>query len=80
MSQTIESMRRFRVFACPDGGHEARVLEEASFEAAAVAYAEAYALPLEREQEVAIVVHELGTGREHCFKIDLTSGDTIPCG
>jgi hypothetical protein len=30
--------------------------------------------------ELSVVVRELVTGHEHCFKIDLDSGETAPCG
>jgi len=60
--------------------HHARILEEASFEAAAVAYVEDFHPPVADDSGISVVVRELGTGHEHCFRIDLESGDAAPCG
>jgi len=74
--------RRFRVHARHIDGHHARLLEESSFEAAAVAYLEDFAshAPGSDGREISVIVHEVGTGHEHCFKIDLDSGEAISCG
>lgn len=60
--------------------HHARVLEEASFEAAAVAYVEDFQPALGDANEIKVIVCDLGTGHEHCFTVDLDSGETGPCG
>ena len=57
-----------------------RVLSETGFEAAVMAFVEDYALPADHEGDVVVIVREVETGREHCFRIDLASGDTSPCG
>ena len=82
MSDTEETMRRFRVHARDVDHHHARIVEEVSFEAAATAYLEHYALPVVGEDgpEIRVIVHDIGSGREHCFRIDMESGDTAPCG
>jgi Family of unknown function (DUF5961) len=73
--------RRFSVYARHVESHHARIIQEASFEAAAVAYVEHYSLPAGTDlYELSVVVREIGTGHEHCFKIDLDSGETAPCG
>ena len=78
MSKVTEP-RRFSVHARHVDIHHARVVEEASFEAAAVAYVEDLH-DMGDTHEIAVIVQDLGTGHEHCFRIDLDSGDTAPCG
>ena len=58
--------------------HHARVIAETSFEAAAVAYIEDLHPPA--DNEVSVIVHDIESGREHCFKIDLLTGETQSCG
>ena len=78
MPQASES-RRFSVHARHVEAHHARVLEERSFEAAAVAYVEDLHV-VGGEHEINVIVRELDSGHEHCFRIDLESGDTAACG
>jgi hypothetical protein len=82
MTRIADITRRFRVHARHIDGHHARLLDETSFEAAAVAYLEDFASQASArdEHEISVIVHEVGTGHEHCFKIDLDSGEAIPCG
>jgi hypothetical protein len=80
MPQAAENARRFRVYARHVDAHHARVLEEATFEAAAVAYVEDFAPPFTDQKEISVIVRDLGNGHEHCFKIDLDSGEAAPCG
>jgi hypothetical protein len=75
----IPEIRRFRVHARHVEAHHARVLLEKSFEAAAVAYVEDLHA-VSDEPEIRVVVHELDSGHEHCFRIDLQSGEAAPCG
>ena len=56
----------------------ARLIHESSIEAAAAAFAEDVA-PTDAHQ-LSVVVQEVDTGREHCFRVDLDTGDTVPCG
>jgi len=72
-------MRRFSVHAGHIDAHHARVLEERSFEAAAVAYVEDLH-GLDDALEISVIVREVDTWREHCFRINLESGDAAPCG
>ena len=30
-------------------------------------------------EEISVIVREVETGHEHCFRIDLESGETAPC-
>lgn len=79
MTQASET-RSFSVHARHVDAHHARVIQEASFEAAAVAYAEDLHVPVDEGDEVSLIVRDLETGHEHCFKVDLASGGTEPCG
>jgi hypothetical protein len=36
--------------------------------------------PASDDHEIRVIVHEVGTGHEHCFRIDLDPGEAIPCG
>jgi len=69
----------FAVHAATPRG-PARIVSEAGFEAAAMAFVEDYALPADHEGDVVVIVREVETGREHCFRIDLASGQAAPCG
>ncbi len=82
MTNLAESTRRFRVYARHVDSHHARLVEETSFQAAAVAYLEGFDLsaPLDDDVEFRVIVRDVGTGHEQCFKLDLDSGETIPCG
>jgi hypothetical protein len=82
MTQTAAITRRFRVHARHIDGHHARLLDESSFEAAAVAYLEAFhdEAPVGDDHEISVIVHDMGTGQEHCFRVDLDTGDASPCG
>jgi hypothetical protein len=69
-----------RVFHVRLGAAEGRgglVVEEASFEAAAIAFLEREA-PQE-EDDAVVIVCDAETGHEHCFRIDLSSGAARPC-
>ena len=80
MTQATPETRTFRVHARHVDAHHARTLEEPSFEAAAVAYIEdLHELPDDGD-EVSVIVREVETGHEHCFRVDLESGETAPCG
>ena len=80
MTEVAGEPRKFSVHARHVDQHHARVVEEASFEAAAVAYLEDFHPPVTQDHEIKVIVREVGTGHEHCFRVDLESGDTAPCG
>lgn len=80
MTEVAGETRQFSIHARDLDRHHARVLEEASFEAAAVAYLEDFHPPMTMEHDIIVIVREVATGHEHCFRIDLNSGDTAPCG
>ena len=78
MTQTAP--RQFAVHARHDHSHHARTLTESSFEAAAMAYVEDFPLRADDEAQISVVVRDVESGFEHCFRIDLDTGDTTPCG
>ncbi len=61
-------------------GHHARSLDEPSPEAAAVAYLEDFGHDPDEDETVAVIVRDDDTGREQCFRVDLATGETAPCG
>ena len=76
MTQMLETTRTFRVHARHTDVHHARTLQEPSFEAAAVAYVEhLHDLPGDGE-EISVIVREVESGHEHCFRVNLDSGET----
>ena len=78
MSEASEP-RPFRVRARHQDDHHGRVVIEDTFEAAAIAYVEHLPHASGDPSEVSVVVHDLRSGREHCFRIDLDGGDAAPC-
>jgi len=78
MAQVPSETRTFRVHARHVDAHHARTLQELTFEAAAVAYVEdLHELPGDAE-EINIIVREVESGHEHCFRVDLESGKISP--
>jgi hypothetical protein len=80
MAGTASANRQFSVRARHVDAHHARILVEASFEAAAVAYVEDFHPGLTEGEDIRVVVRDIATGHEHCFRIDPDSGETAPCG
>jgi hypothetical protein len=79
MTKVAPERRAFSVHARHVDAHHARLLQEASFEAAAVAYVEDFHPPMTDDLEISVIVREVATGREHCFRIDIASGEAEPC-
>ncbi|HEY3799417.1 MAG TPA: DUF5961 family protein [Caulobacteraceae bacterium] len=79
MPQAATETHAFRVHARHVDAHHAHTVAEVSFEAAAVAYLEdLHQLPGDGG-EISVIVQEVETGRQHCFRIDLESGEASPC-
>ena len=76
---TDPQTRLFRVRARHLATSHGHVVTEASFEAAAVAWLEAWPGAIGADPTISVVVRELATGHEHCFGIDLDTGATAPC-
>ncbi len=72
-------IRQFSVHARHVDHHHARLVDEDSFEAAAVAYVEDFHPPVGSDDAISVIVREVATGHQHCFRIDLESGETSPC-
>ncbi len=79
MNQPTDT-RSFSVHARHVDQHHARLLDETSFEAAAVAYVEDFHPAVDADHEVSVIVREIGTGHQHCFTINVDSGEAAPCG
>jgi hypothetical protein len=62
------------------GHHDGRSVDEPSPEAAALAYLEDFAHDADDDQAVSVIVRDDDTGREQCFRVDLETGETAPCG
>jgi hypothetical protein len=69
----------YRVHARSDDHRHGHSVEATSFEDAAVAFVELWHPPVGADNEVSIIVQEAGSGVEHCFRIDLDSGEAAPC-
>jgi hypothetical protein len=82
MPQADTTARRFSVHARHVDKHHSRVVVEDSFEAAAVSYIEHFSPVMSLEDEppnISLIVRDLGTGQEHCFTVNLESGETSYC-
>jgi hypothetical protein len=66
------ALRAFHVRLREGGAHGGLVVQEASFEAAAFAFAEAWT----PDDALAVIVCEVDTGHERCFRLDLGAGKT----
>jgi hypothetical protein len=69
--------REFRVHASHIDRHHAQHVTEASFEAAAVAYLERHHFAPDEDHEIRVIVHDMASGHEHSFRIDLETGEAI---
>ena len=68
--------RRFSVHGRHEDRHHARLIVEPSFEAAAVAYLEQVHAD---GTTISVIVRDVETGHEHCFRMDVGAGDVKPC-
>ena len=80
MTSKDNATRSFSVHARSSHARHAHEVQESSFEAAAVAYVEDHHSALHGEPEISVIVRDLGSGHEHCFRIDLDTGTTASCG
>jgi hypothetical protein len=74
----LVALRRFSVHGRHEDRHHARLVMEHSFEAAAVAWLENASFA--GEPEIRVVVLDVESGHEHCFRIDVDTGEAAPCG
>lgn len=78
MPEADSHPRRFCVHA--EGVHApgASIVEDVSFEAAALAWLEDFH-PADQTGELSLIVRALDDGGEYCLRVDLHSGETSPC-
>ncbi len=74
------SDRAFRVHALHEARDHAHEVHSDSFEAAALAFVEDWHPAPDDEGDVSVLVRDQATGREQCFRIDVGTGETAPCG
>jgi hypothetical protein len=74
----VVAVRRFSVHGRHEDHHHARTVMERSFEAAAVAYFDD--AHFADEPEVTVIVRDVESGHEHCFRVDVGTGETTSCG
>ena len=79
MTKLSDPARRYCVSVRHTEPRHWRVVAETTFEAAAVAYVEDFPLSPDHAGEISLVVRDIESGREHCFRIDLETGETTPC-
>jgi hypothetical protein len=79
MSVALPEPRRFRVHASHIARHHARVTLEPTSEAAVVSYIEGLPFAIDDRVEISIIVRDIDTGHEHCFRVNLDTGDAAPC-
>ncbi len=80
MSDGDSSGRTFSVRARHMDAHHGRLVSEATFEAAAIAYVEDFPPAGPEQAEISVIVRDLKSGHEHCFRLDLATGETAACG
>lgn len=73
------SDRKFSVHARHIDSHHARLVSESSFVAAAIAYVEDLETGGE-SSEISVIVRDVASGHEQCFRIDLDTGEVNGCG
>ncbi|HEX8469787.1 MAG TPA: DUF5961 family protein [Brevundimonas sp.] len=71
--------RRFAVHAADDGRHRWETVWAVSHDDAAIGFVERHHPTVGDDGEVTVVVTDCESGHEHCFRIDLDTGDTAPC-
>lgn len=76
---TADAARRFAVHAAHEGRGREHTVEGSSFEDAAFAFIETWHPHADSDNEVTVIVTECETGRQHCLRVDLDSGDAAPC-
>jgi hypothetical protein len=72
--------RAYCVRALHDARGQAHEVQSDSFEAAALAFIEDWQPMADDDGDVALLVRDQQTGREQCFRIDIGTGETAPCG
>lgn len=76
----MPDMRRFSVHGVAEAPSRSHLLEAAGFEEAALHFLAEFHLHSDAEEAVSLFVEDCETGERQCFRIDLESGETGPCG
>ena len=76
---TDTELRRFAVHAAHEDRGREHTVEGASFEDAAVAFVETWHPTVDAEGDVQVIVTDCETGRQHCLRIDVDTGEAAPC-
>lgn len=75
MPRTSTMARRFKVRGRHEDGHHGRVVCEQTFEAAAISYVEHLHLRAGDPSAVGVIVHDLASGHEHSFTIQIAADE-----
>jgi hypothetical protein len=78
--QPLEVPRRFTVHAEGEAPARNFLVEGVSHADAAMQFVEDQHPPGDLFGEAAVMVEDCETGERQCFRIDLGSGETAPCG
>ena len=76
---TSAPQRRFSVHGVSETPSRAHFVDGVSFEDAALHFVE-HRHPQGDDDEVSLFVEDCETGERQCFRIDLETGATAPCG
>lgn len=79
MSESPAAEHRFAVHGRHQAHPHDHIVLGRSFEDAALGFVEDWHPAMDADGEVAVVVRDLETGAEQCFRIDLDSGTAGPC-
>jgi hypothetical protein len=80
MVRSAKKLRQFSVHARHLDDRRDRVIEESSSEAAAIAYVEDFTFPTDDiKHQLSVIVRDLVRGDEHCFTINLETGEATSC-
>jgi hypothetical protein len=71
--------RRFSVHAMSEGRHRSEIVYGSGHEDAAIGFVEHHTPPLDADDHVSVIVHDCESGQEHCYRIDLGTGEAAPC-
>ena len=76
----MAATRRYVAQTVHDHGHAAHLVPEAaSFVEAALMFTERWHPATEEDGSVSVTVVDCDSGEQHCFTIDVDSGDVEPC-
>jgi hypothetical protein len=74
-----QEVRRFTARIETDSRQHTHTVNGSSFEDAAFEFVDRWHPQADDAGEVAVVVTDFETGEQHCFRVDLESGEAAPC-